>query len=475
AAFPLAAQDVAPSSDPEALAQLKVEQLFERLCASCHGQDLGGGLAPSFLDGDWKHGSTDAEIARTILKGNLQLGMTPWEGILSEDQIRALVIYIREKEREALSKGIRYPKPEPGKVTKTERASYKVEVVVDGGLEIPWALAFLPDGRALLTERPGRLRVVEAGGSLNPSPVQDTPPVLHHGQGGLMEVAVHPDYLDNGWVYLGIADGWREEREGKDAQPQTMTAVVRGRIKDHRWVDQEWIWKAERAFYTDAGVHFGIRFVFNGGYLFFPVGERGGWHEAQDLANPKGKIFRLHDDGRIPADNPKFDSPDPLPGIWTYGHRNPQGLARDPRDGALYATEHGPRGGDELNHILPGHNYGWPVITHGMNYDGTPITSKTHQEGMVQPVTYWTPSIAACGLTFYTSDRFPGWKNDLFAGALAKQEIRRLRLTEHQVVEQEIVLKDLGRIRALTEGPDGFLYVVLNGPDSVIRLVPADE
>ncbi len=469
------AADAAPD-----YSKMKVDELFETLCSTCHGKDLSGGQGTSLIDGEWKHGSSDDEIYQTILKGNRQLGMVPWEGVLSDEKIRSLVIFIREKEKAALVKGIQFPKPEPGKVTKTDHEDYKIEVMIEDGLSNPWALAFLPDGRRLITEKSGRLRFIGSDGKLDPKPINGTPEVIDHGQGGLLEVAIHPDFKENGWIYLGFADGWWEKREGVDDKgkkkkddPKTITAIVRGRIQDHQWVDQEWIWKTDPKFYTNQGVHFGTRIVFDQGYIYFVVGERNGWDQAQELNLPNGKIYRLFDDGRVPADNPFVDTKDAIPGIWSYGHRNPQGLDMDPRDGSLYATEHGPRGGDELNRIRKGCNYGWPVITYGMHYSGEPITSITKKEGMEQPVTYWVPSIATCGLDFYTGDKFPGWKNDLFVGALAQKEIRRLRLVDHKVVEQEIILKDLGRVRDVTEGPDGYLYVILNGPDRVIRLVPA--
>ncbi len=460
--FPLSAEEQPDYS------KMKADQIFAHLCAGCHGADLSGGQGGSLIDGEWKHGDSDADLMKSIKVGNPDLGMTPFGTVLDDRQIRSLVIFIREKEKETRERGARHPRPEPGKITETQHENYKIEMVVENGLKDPWAIAFLPDGRKLVTEKAGRLRIVDADGKLLSEPVKGTPPVIEHGQGGLMEVALHPGYEKNGWIYLGFADGTREGREVK-----TITAYVRGRIKDGGWTDQEWIWKAGPKFYTSAGVHFGTRIVFDKGYIYFPVGERGGWHEAQDAANPKGKIFRLHDDGRIPDDNPKFDKEDALPGLWSTGHRNPQGLDIDPRDGSIWSTEHGPRGGDELNLILPGRNYGWPVITYGMNYDGTPITGKTQEEGMEQPVIYWQPSIAACGLSFYRGDKFPGWKNDLFAGALAQQEIRRLRIKDKKVVEQEVVLKNIGRIRDVTDAPDGCLYVILNGPDRVIRLVPA--
>lgn len=461
---------------------VKVEELYANHCSGCHGKDFEGGIGGVLTDGEWKHGSSDEEIYRSIAKGNLELGMTPWEGILQPDQIRSLVIFLREKEKKELSKGKEFPVPAPDKVTKTELHDYKIETIVKDGLEKPWAIAFLPDGRRLVTEKAGRLRYVNADGSLDPQVIEGTPPTIEHGQGGLMEVALHPDFAKNGWVYLGFSDGTRKKRKGKD-EVRCITAVVRGRIKDHQWTDQEWILRPDEKFRSGAGVHFGTRFVFDKGYIYFVIGERGGLIEAQDLNRPNGKIHRLHDDGRIPSDNPFARKPGAMKSIWSYGHRNPQGLAMDPRDGALYSTEHGPRGGDELNLIRPGVNYGWPVTCLGMNYSGKPMdyrdkdgkqqVSVPHKEGIEDPVAHWVPSIAVCGLDFYTGDKFPEWNNDLLAGALAQQEIRRIRLKDKKVVSQEIILKNIGRVRDVATGPDGFIYVILNGPDRLIRLVPA--
>jgi glucose/arabinose dehydrogenase len=327
----------------------------------------------------------------------------------------------------------------------------------------------------LVTEKSGQLRFLTKDGTLDPEVIRDTPPVIEHGQGGLMEVAPHPDFERNGWVYLGFSDGTREKRADGKEEVRCITAMVRGRIKGHQWTDQEWIYRADSKFRSGAGVHFGTRIVFDKGYIYFVVGERGGMMEAQSLSRPNGKIHRLHDDGRVPADNPFVKTADALPSIWSYGHRNPQGLVMDPRDGSLYATEHGPRGGDELNRIQRGANYGWPVITYGMNYDGTPMVGITAKEGMEQPLVYWVPSIAACGLDVYAGERFPKWKNDFFAGGLAAQEIRRIRIVDQKVVSQEIVLKNIGRVRDVAAGPDGLIYVVLNGPDRIVRLVPAER
>lgn len=455
--------------------KVKVDALYATHCASCHGEKFEGGVGGSLVDGVWKHGSSDAEVFRSISKGNLEMGMTPWEGILTDDQIRGLVILLREKEKQQLEKGIEFPVPSADTVTRTELHDYRIDTVVEKGLATPWAIAFLPDGRMLVTEKKGQLRFVGSDGTLDPAVIEGIPEVIDHGQGGLMEVAIHPDYRENGWIYLGFADGTRRKTDkGKD-EVKSITAVVRGRIKDHQWIDNQWIYRASPEFQSGSGVHFGTRFVFDQGYIYFVVGERGGMMQAQDLSRPNGKIMRLHDDGRVPEDNPFLNTPGAIPAIWSYGHRNPQGLAFDVRDGSIYSTEHGPRGGDELNWIRPGLNYGWPVITHGMNYDGTPMVSITEKEGMEQPMVFWVPSIAACGLDFYVGDKFPKWNNDLLAGGLAKQEVRRIRIKDHKVISQEVILKNIGRVRDVVTGPDGLVYVALNSPDRIVRLRPADS
>lgn len=448
-----------PAAPPPA-----ADQLYRQYCLTCHGEKLDMGLGGSLIDGEWTHGGTDAALARVITEGLPDLGMTGFGGVLSSEQIRSLVIYLREQEKQARYARTEFPRPAVGEVTRTDRASYRLESVAEG-LEIPWGIDFLPDGRFLVTERPGRVRLIEADGNVLP-PVEGVPTAIHHGQGGMMAVAVHPDYAENGWIYLGYSDG-------VEGELPTLTKIVRGRIKDNRWVDEETIWQGDRSFYTKGGVHFGTRILFRDGYVFFGIGDRGTPPMAQDLSTPMGKIFRLHEDGAIPKDNPLVDRPDALPEIWSFGHRNPQGMAFDPRDGGLYATEHGPRGGDEFNRVEPGRNYGWPVITYGMNYNGTPITGLTEKEGLEQPLVQWTPSIAACGLDVSSSNRFPGWKNDFFAGGLAAQEVRRLRVEGGRVTEQEVVVSKIGRVRDVRFGPDGSLYVVLNGPDKIVRLVPA--
>lgn len=239
-----------------------------------------------------------------------------------------------------------------------------------------------------------------------------------------------------------------------------MTTVVRGRIDNGRWVDQELIYRAPKDTHTSPHHHFGTRIVVRDGYLFFGVGDRGRMDQAQDLSSPAGKIHRLHEDGRIPEDNP-FQGDGALRSVWSIGHRNPQGMVFDPENGDLWTAEHGPRGGDELNLVRKGLNYGWPLVTHGINYDETPITEKTSMPGMEDPLLQWTPSIAVCGITFYSGDAFPDWKGCLFACGLVSEQLHRIQVHEGVVILDEIVLKGHGRIRDVVTGPDGMLYIAL--------------
>ncbi|OJV11760.1 MAG: hypothetical protein BGO12_03645 [Verrucomicrobia bacterium 61-8] len=355
-----------------------------------------------------------------------------------------------------------------GDVVESSAAKFRVETVADG-MTNPLAIAKLPDGRFLITERPGRLRIVE-NGKLLPDPVEGVPEVWAKGQGGLLDVVLHPDYARNGWIYLSFS---------KPLPKGALTSVIRARLKDNKLVDQETIFDPPADEATGAGVHFGCKLTFDKeGHLFFSIGDRGDvtnpTNNAQRVDNVKGKIHRVMDDGSIPPDNPYANTPGARPTIWCNGNRNPQGLIYDLPSGILWETEHGPRGGDELNIIRKGLNYGWPTITYGINYSGTPITDHTSQDGMEQPITYWTPSLGACGLTVYHGDKFPQWEGNLFAGALALTKIVRAKLDGQKVVEQEDILKGTGRIRDLRVFDDGYLYVVYDNPGKVVRLVPAN-
>lgn len=347
----------------------------------------------------------------------------------------------------------------------SEKQRFRVETLTRG-LSHPWGLAFLPDGGFLVTERPGRLRRITPDGRLYPHPIQGLPEVLAVGQGGLMDVALHPDFASNRWVYLS----YNEPGTGGHG-----TAVARGRY-DGRRLDQ-----LQRLFSlqpkSDTGYHFGSRLVFDGkGYLFITLGDRGDKPRAQDLGDHAGSVIRLHDDGRIPADNP-FIAAAARPGIFSYGHRNIQGAALHPDTGELWTHEHGPQGGDEINISRAGLNFGWPVITYGVNYrSGSAIGEGTHKAGMLQPLHYWVPSIGPSGMAFYDAAAFPGWRGDLFVGSLKFRELVRLEVDGDRIVHEERLLgREFGRIRDVRQGPDGLIYLLTDAADgALLRLHPAD-
>ena len=340
-------------------------------------------------------------------------------------------------------------------------------VTVASGLQNPWSLAFLPDGRMLVTERPGRMRIVSPDGKLG-EPLQGLPKVEAVGQGGLLDVAIDPKFADNGLVYWSFSEADPQGGRGNS------TAVARGRLDGNRLADVRVIFRQAPKYASNA--HFGSRLVFaRDGRLFVTLGDRFSRRDdAQLLGNHHGKIVRIEADGKVPADNPFIDRPGALPEIWSYGHRNVQGAAIHPATGELWADEHGPQGGDELNVVEAGRNYGWPVITYGAEYvTGAKIGEGTAKAGMEQPLTYWVPSIATSGLAFLTSDaRYPGWKGNAFIGALKAQLLVRLELDGRKVVREHRLLQDLGeRIRAVREGPDGWLYVLTDSSNGrILRL-----
>jgi aldose sugar dehydrogenase len=451
--------------------------LYTERCAGCHGVDVAGGRAPSLFDDVWTRVKTDDEMARIIADGIPQTEMFPMRDILTEQQIWQLVTYIR------MAAGSMKPRPEfvaepDGLVLSSEKHTFRMDLVARD-LETPWGLAFLPDGRILVTERPGRLRVIDKGTLL--PPVTGMPKVWERQDAGMFDVEVHPEYEKNGWIYLSYAEPLPyytpppPPSEGAAAATgpggrgplppgiPSMTVVVRGKINaQNEWVEQEFIYRPDSPdLYTTNNTHFGSRFIFDReGHLFYSIGERGVVMDAQNLARPTGKIHRVHDDGRVPKDNPFVNRPDALPTIWSYGHRNPQGFAWDPVSGKLWSSEHGPQGGDEINIIERGKNYGWGVITSGVQAG----IEKREAEGMEQPIVYYTPTIAPSGIAFYTGDRFPGWKNNLFVTGLAGQQLRRLEISGDTVTHQEVLFNQFGRARDVVVGPDGYLYVLLQTP-----------
>lgn len=334
-------------------------------------------------------------------------------------------------------------------------------VTVARGLEDPWGLQFLPDGRMLVTERRGRVRIVTASGDVSP-PLAGVPAVTSLGQGGLLDVALAPDFGSSQTIYLSYAE------PGEDGAG---TAVARARLTQAGLEQVEVIFRQLPK--VGGGSHFGSRLVFSrDGHLFVTLGERFQRDQAQNLSVHLGKVVRLLPDGTIPPDNPFVDRPDARPEIWSYGHRNPQGAALHPVTGALWTTEHGAMGGDEINIPAPGRNYGWPVISYGKDYVGTSIGEGTARPGMEQPVYYWDPSIAPSGMVFYTGDRFPEWRGDLFVGSLKFGLLVRLRLEGNAVVAEERLLDGLReRVRDVRQGPDGYLYLLTDSPEGRILRV----
>ncbi len=450
---------VIPDEDPKAV------EIYNNYCATCHGSDLRGGNAQSLLDGIWQFGDGYGYVSRNIKFGIPHLGMPSFESTLNEGEINLLVDYLYEQQSKA---GV--VKPDPPATLESSEYLIKSEIWVDH-LEIPWAIVFLNGDTALITERPGRLRMV-AGGKLVETPVAGTPVVLHEGQGGLMDVNIDKDYRSNGWIYLSYSHEI-EQRTGDDRSP-SMTRIVRGRIRNMQWVDEELVYEAPFQTYSTTRHHYGNRMVFDKkGYLYFSVGERGAQDQAQDPRRPNGKIHRIYPDGTIPDDNP-FRSVG-LSTLYTLGNRNPQGMSVHPETDEVWASEHGPLGGDELNLIRKGVNYGWPVITYGRNYNGTSVTDFTRKEGYAQPILYWKPSIAVCGIEFYQGEAFPKWKNRLLVGALKYEDVRILNVEEDRVMHQEVILKNFGRVRDIGLDPEGNVYVVVNAPDRVIRLSSLGE
>ncbi len=331
------------------------------------------------------------------------------------------------------------------------------------GISVPWGMAELPGGQALITERSGKLyRVNLADGSK--TPVQGLPEIAASGQGGLLDVETHPNFKQNQFIYLSLSS---PQGEGRGSN----TAIVRAKLDDTSLTDLKFIYKATPN--STNGRHFGSRLEFDQqGFLYFSIGDRGDRDALpQDITTDGGKIYRLKDDGAVPDDNPFVDNKDAKPAIYSYGHRNPQGMAVHPKTGAIWTHEHGPKGGDEINIIAKGKNYGWPTITYGVNYSGTTITELTHKDGMEQPEYYWDPSIAPSGMTFVTSDRYSDWKGHLLVGSLKFGYLVLCKLDGNKVVDTQIVMKGIGRVRNVKQLSDGYIYVATDG-DGIKKIIP---
>jgi aldose sugar dehydrogenase len=346
------------------------------------------------------------------------------------------------------------------KAEEAQVINYTVETVI-ADIPIAWGMDFLPDGSMLITEKSGTLIHFKDGVKTT---IDGVPEIYVRGQGGFMDIKLHPNYKENGWIYFSYASS---EGEGDGGN----TAIMRAKLNGNSLTDKQLLYKAGPN--TKKGQHFGSRIAFdNDGFLYFSAGERGERDiNPQDITRDNGKIYRLYDDGRIPEDNPFVDTENAKPAIYSYGHRNPQGLIKNPMTGEIWEHEHGPQGGDEINIIQKGKNYGWPVISYGINYSGTSFTDITAKEGMEQPLFYWVPSIAPSGMAFVSSNMYPEWKGNLLVGSLKFSYLERLELKNNKVVKREKLLDGMGRIRNVVQGPDGFIYVAVEGK-GIVKIIP---
>lgn len=481
-----------------------VAQLYQSECAVCHGDRFQGAAQGTPLVGvDLFYGDTVDAIAKSTGEGSPDRGMPAWSDVMTEAQIHALALYITEQRQGTNLDDFRYNAPLiiPKRTIKSEKHDFRIEAIIAGLDPLPYSIALLPGGQILLTEKTKGLSIVARGddGTWTQSPlIAGTPQAYDDsfnlggqpmGLGWLMDVALHPDYETNGWIYLHFGDRCSHCNafSRQTGQPVSMNKLVRGRIKDGDWIDEEVIWQAGRETYTFMPeIAAGGRVAFDDdGYVYFSIGMKGPTEPegVQDLSFPYGKIMRLHDDGRIPLDNPFVNTPGAEGAIWTIGHRSPQGLEFNRRTGVLWGTEMGPRGGDEVNLLERGQNYGWPLVSFGVNYDGTSLTF-AEQLGipfdpadLTEPVVDLTPAPAISSFIFYNGDEFSDWRGDILVGSLRASDLFRMEVKEGRVVHTETLISDLARFRDIEQGPNGEIYILLEHDTGgrIIRLVATDD
>ena len=457
-------------------------ELYSENCAVCHGERLEG--APQgtpLIGGALTHGASTDELVASISNGFSERGMPAWSATMSAEQIKTLAIWIVETREGLLYSDFNFTDELtlPTGTIRTRAYNLKIEVLTAGLDPLPYSLAVLPDGHVLVTEKMSGLRLITPGGELS-ALIEGTPAVYDDGQigmggveeglGWLLDVAPHPRYRENGWIYLAYTERCIgcNEASRVSGRPVSMVKLVRGRIENARWVDEQVIWQpALESYSVSSDMIAGGRIAFDpDGYVFVSVGYKSD-DGIQDLASPHGKIHRIGDDGRVPADNPFVDVPGALQSTWSYGHRTPQGLEFDARTRRLWGTEHGPRGGDEVNLLLPGRNYGWPLFSRGQNYDGTLVNgdgrhgTEVSVEDIEQPVVDLTPSVALSAFVVYEGNAFTAWRGDLLVGSLKAADLIRLRIEDGQLLERESLSENLARIRDVEIGLAGELYLLL--------------
>lgn len=447
-------------------------KIYQTFCTGCHGADLKGTPAgSSLLSEKLKHGSDKAAINQSISKGIVGTTMISWSNALKPADIEALTSFILQARTSSEGPVSSVEKP---LTSSTGDYTLKIEKLVTEGMTSPWGIEFVDANRALITGNKGEFYWV-VNGKLDPKRVTGIPFIYGTDLvGGMMDLALDPKYSENGWIYFAFS---HNPKNTADKTSPAMTKVVRGKIKEYQWVEQETLFEAPDSLLVVGGTRWGSRLLFdNEGYLYFTTGDMqqsiAEGNNPQLPSRAEGKIFRIYPDGSIPKDNPYYGKEGTLQGIYAVGTRNVQGLAQHPVTGEIYFTDHGPKGGDEVNRLKNGGNYGWPVITYGVNYNGSPITPLREKEGMEQPITYYDPSIAICAAEFITGNLFPKWKNQLLITALKDQEIRRLVIEGDNLISQEVIMKGMGRVRDVKIGPDGALYVLTNAPDALLRITP---
>jgi glucose/arabinose dehydrogenase len=433
---------------------------YQSFCGGCHGEKMN-----AFVDRVWKHGNTREDLFKGIKSGYPDEGMPAFDSAFKDQEIFELADYIITGIKN-VNRYVNTDKP-ISNIFKTEKIKIRLDTVVNG-LDVPWSMVFLPNNEMLITERSGILYHRSRNGKL--TTVTGTPKVVVGGQGGLMDIALDPAFSKNRFIYITYSLGKTENNK-----ELATTAVMKARYENGVLSDQSNIFIAQP--YSTTRHHYGSRLQFGkDGYLYFTVGERGNEKQnpQQILGNDLGKVHRIKTDGTVPQSNPFVNVPGASTSIYSYGHRNPQGLTMDFRTGKIWENEHGPRGGDEINIIEAGKNYGWPVITYGINYNGRPMApdTKTAKEGMEQPFLQWTPSIAPSGMTFVTGNRYKDWKGNLLSGSLRFQYLNRSEIKNNKVVKEEILFKNIGRVRDIRMGPDGYLYMAVEKPGIIYRLVP---
>ncbi len=429
---------------------------FEKYCTSCHGNEVN-----AFVDRRWKHGSTKADLVRSISKGIVNEGMPSYEVTFTTEEIEALAEYILNgiSDRKSYSTE-EVPTP---KFYSTEKYKVQVDTIVEN-VGIPWGMKVTEDGSVYFTQKEGKFKLLKPTGEL--VEIKNVPKVVENVQGGLMDVVLHPDFDNNHLLYLSYTKPM--------GLAKTTTAVIRARLENDALVEIKDIFEAVPALARN--YHYGCRMVFdNEDYLYITVGDRAKRDEhPQFLTNSCGKVHRMHDDGSIPEDNPFVDNTEAIHSIWSYGHRNPQGMIYDKVNDQVWTNEHGPRGGDELNLIAKGKNYGWPVISYGINYNGTTFTTETSQDGMYQPKNYWTPSIAPSGMAIVTGEKYPEWTGDILNGSLRFDYLSRIVVKEGNVVHEERILEKIGRVRCVEMGADGYIYVGVEESGRILRVSIAE-